>query len=120
MLARLKAYWLTHVGRGILVAVLVSIVQVIYFYAYGPYLSLLVLLVAGLLDLLGLGDLSEEYFGFLYFFASLFHLIFGVIVGAVVGKLGKIDQNSLKNVGSASVLITGLLQAFLLQRMVFK
>jgi len=109
----LKSHWSTHVGRAVLVGLLVSSALFFFRFASGRPVSLLDTLVAGLLHESGFGNFLGDHVGFFILAIGLFQLLFGAVIGAVVGAIARIFRSSVKTAGWASGIIVGAPQLFL-------
>jgi hypothetical protein len=109
----LKAHWSTHVGRAVLVALLVSFALFFFRFASGRPVSVLDMMVAGLLHETGFANILGDHVGYFVLVIGLFQLSFGAVIGAVVGLIAKIFRSTVKTAGWASAIVVGAPQLFL-------
>ena len=109
-MSRVKAVWSTHVGRAVFVALLVALAFFVVRLVGLRPASALELLFVVLLDETGLEEPIVDHVALYIMVVSLLGVLLAVLVGAVVGLIGRISGWSVTATGWASGVAVAALQ----------
>jgi hypothetical protein len=109
-MSSVKAFWSTHLGRAVLVALLVALAFLVVRVAGLRPASALELLFVVLLDETGLEDPLVGHVALYITVVGLFGVLLAVLVGAIVGLICRISGWSVTATGWASGVVVAALQ----------